>query len=385
MATKRKISIRKVLQALVTLIVTSSCIVAILGASTMQKDKTLAHIDIDIKNGNRYPFIDKDSLWFNLITQRGIREQKTRLAGLDIRGIEQAALRNPWVKQAEIFVDSRRRMQINITQREPVARIFLENGHSYYLDTALHLLPLPDKFTRYSVVVTNVPVLKDKATDRNLKSDIVKMVRFVERDSFWNAQIAQIIVTPDLKFELVPVLGKQRIVFGSADHMEEKFENLFAFYKNVLNKIGWDQYDALDLRFRNQVIATPAIPWTPGSKNAISNMDWLKNIIEEAPKPQTVATTPPATAAATKPKPAETRSEKAPATKPEPPKATTPPQPRESKKATAEQKPTAPQPAAKAEKSAAEKPAAADKKETNEPAPAGKYIYKGTKIEKLSN
>jgi cell division protein FtsQ len=139
-------------------------------------------------------------------------------------------------------------------------------------------------FTYYTIVVTNVPVLKTDSANNSVRSSIVKIVKYVERDSFWNSQITQISVTQDLGFELVPVLGTHKIVFGDTTRMEEKFINLFAFYKKVLNRIGWEKYENVDVRFKDQVVASPALPWKPSSKNATSNMDWLKSIMDEAVK-----------------------------------------------------------------------------------------------------
>ena len=280
---KRKISWRKILQAFVTLVVTSGCIAAILSASYKQDTKNLNNISLYVKNESKYQLLDKDALWNDVVEKKGIKEHRSKIARIDIHSMETAALKNPWVSDAQVYVDNNRDLHINVTQRIPVARVFFENGESSYLDASLNLLPLSEQFTYYTTIVMNVPSGND-SIDRKLYAQIVKLVRFIERDSFYSAQIAQVIVTDDKKFELVPVLGTQRIFFGDTTLMKEKFRNLFAFYKNVLNRIGWDKYEVLDLSFNGQIVASPALPWKPPSKNAISNMDWLKSIMDETPK-----------------------------------------------------------------------------------------------------
>ncbi len=284
MTKKRKISVRKVMQALVTLVVTVGCIVAVLGASEKQQTKTLRKVNLSIRNEHKYPFLDKQALWNDLVIQKGIEEGVSPISSLDVKSVEQQAYKNPWVASAQVYVDNSREINIYITQRVPVARIFYESGQSFYIDQSLNLLPLSDQFTYYTTIVTNVPVLKNDSLNRDMKAQIVKMVKFVERDTFWSSQIAQISITPDRKFELTPVLGTQRILFGDTTRMEEKFGNLFAFYKNVLNRIGWDKYETLDLRYRDQVIATPSLPMKLPTKNALSNMDWVKSIMAASPR-----------------------------------------------------------------------------------------------------
>src|SRR5690606_13644107 len=128
MATKRKISIRKVLQAFVTLLVTTGCLIAILGASRMQKTKTLNQIHISIENENKYQFLNKTILRKELVDKKEIKEGKTILDSLDIHAIEKKALQNPWIASAQVYLDYSRNMFIRINQRVPAARIFYENG-----------------------------------------------------------------------------------------------------------------------------------------------------------------------------------------------------------------------------------------------------------------
>jgi cell division protein FtsQ len=283
MAIKRKISTRKVLQALITLVVTGGCIVALVSASKIQNQKRLNTVTIDIKNEGKYRFVNKDRLWKQLVEERGIQSGKTAIDRIDIKAIEKNAYEDPWVGNAQVYLDNGRNMHITLTQRQPVARIFLENGQSRYLDTSLRLLPVSDQFTYYTTIVTNVPLLHDDSISRDMKFRVIRLVKFIENSRFWNAQIAQVMVTPDRMFELIPVMGKHTISIGDTSRLEEKFDNIFAFYKNVLNKIGWDKYDNLDARFAGQIVASPALPWSPPSKNALSNMDWVKSIMASDP------------------------------------------------------------------------------------------------------
>lgn len=284
MAKKRKISVRKLLRAFVTLVVTCSSVVLILGASRQQQTKTLNKVHLKVRNENDYLFLDKKQLWEDLVVNKGIKEGKTKLTALDIKSVERTSYQNQWISESQVYVDNKRDLHIFVTQRLPVSRVFYENGQSFYLDSSLRLLPLSDQFTYYTTIVTNVPVLKTDSANKALRAQIVKLVKFIEKDTFWNAQIAQISVTPEQKFELIPVLGTHKIEFGDTTNMQKKFNNLFAFYKRVLNKIGWDRYGTLDVKYNGLVVASPSIPWKPPTRNAISNMDWVKSIMGDAPK-----------------------------------------------------------------------------------------------------
>jgi cell division protein FtsQ len=111
-----------------------------------------------------------------------------------------------------------------------------------------------------------------------LKAKIVKMVRSLQADKFWNAQVSQVIIDSVGSFEFVPVLGNQRIRFGDTTNTAEKLANLVVFYKNVLNRIGWDKYEVLDVRFNNQVVASPSLPYAGPKDMAVKKMNWISSI-----------------------------------------------------------------------------------------------------------
>jgi len=280
MAEKRKISVRKVLQVITTMIVSLGCIIAIAGASKMEDMKPVKTVAIHIRNDKKYHFIEQKEIMDLVINHRKIDIEHTPLSKLDLHTMEKVLLADPWVASAEVYMDNERILHFYITQRIPVARIFQQDKSSYYLDTTMSIMPLSKNYFYYTTVVTNVPELKDDSSSAVMKKQIVSLVRKIQSDSFWNNQVSQVIVDSAGTFELVPVLGDQRILFGDINGMKDKFDNLFAFYKNVLNKIGWDKYETLDLRFKGQVIASPSLPYTGPVDKAVVNMNWINSIVE---------------------------------------------------------------------------------------------------------
>jgi cell division protein FtsQ len=312
MSEKRKISVRKIMQTLVTVLVTGACITAMLSAARKQDAQHVKDFSINIKN-EKYGFIDKAEVKYKLLHNKDIDVRKISLGKLNIGKMEEAVATNPWVADAQVYVDNEKVVHVNLTQRVPVARLFDQSGNSYYLDNTLAAMPLSDRYIHYTTVVTNVPVLKNDSMGNALKAQIVKLVKHIERDSFWAAQVSQVIMDDDKNFELVPVLGNHRILIGDTTNLKEKFENLYAFYKKVMVRIGWDKYEVLDVRYKGQVVASPALPWKPPTDKAMSNMNWVKSIIGNdtnkvvAPLPKPVTLQPQASAVTVaKPVPAST-------------------------------------------------------------------------------
>ncbi|HLO70852.1 MAG TPA: hypothetical protein VK167_08290 [Flavipsychrobacter sp.] len=381
MSEKRKISIRKIMQTLVTVLVTGACIAAMTSAARKQDAKRIKDFSINIKN-EQFGFVDKADVKIKLLNDKDIDVKKISLGRLDIGKMEKIVATNPWVADAQVFVDNEKVVHVNLTQRVPVARIFDQAGNSYYLDNVHKAMPLSERYIHYTTVVTNVPVLKDDSLGNSLKAQIVKVVRQVERDSFWNAQVSQIILNDDRAFELVPVLGNHKILIGDTANLNEKFENLYAFYKKVMTRIGWDKYEVLDARYKGQVVASPALPWKAPTDKALSNMNWVKSIIGSdsnkviapLPKPitpqpvqqQAVAAAPPKPTVVQQPKPVPQPQVKKQETKKQEP--IKKPEPKAIKKV--DKKPEQKKPQNKPKPKATEKP-----KEQNKEEQKPKYLY----------
>lgn len=279
MSEKRKISFRKILQLLVTIIVTTGCVLAITSASRIQDKKVVSGIRIAIRNENDCRFIDKQDVQDMLLANRHINIGSTPIAKIDLHKMEQIAQANPWISDAQVYLDNQQVLYVNVTQRVPALRVFETNGNSYYLDSSLHVLPLSDKYTHYSTIITNAPELKEDSLSKELEAQMLTLVRKIEADSFWNAQIQEIVITPDREFQLIPVMGNHRILLGDTSGLQDKLDNLFAFYQHVLNRIGFDKYQVLDIRFKDQVVASPSLPWKAPKDKAMSDMNWVKSIL----------------------------------------------------------------------------------------------------------
>jgi len=86
--------------------------------------------------------------------------------------------------------------------------------------------------------------------------DLFTLVSYIRKDTFLNAQIAQLYYNSIGEWELVPELGDHIIKFGSMANMDQKFENLRAFYQELSLRSGWNDYQIINLTFNNQIVCT---------------------------------------------------------------------------------------------------------------------------------
>lgn len=89
-------------------------------------------------------------------------------------------------------------------------------------------------------------------------SKLITFVEFVEADDFWRSEVVQIIASTSssgaLELSFVPRSGNFRIYFGRIERVEQKFDKLARFYRNGLDKLGWDRYRSIDVRYAGQVV-----------------------------------------------------------------------------------------------------------------------------------
>jgi len=156
-----------------------------------------------------------------------------------------------------MYFDNNRMIQVRVLERQPIARVFVNGGNSFYVDSTALRLPLSDKLSARVPVFTNFPSDKPilAKPDSALLEGIVKLASFINTDSFWLAQIAQVNINVQSKFELVPLIGNHLILLGDAEKLPAKFKRLKTFYEQALLQQGMNTYEKLDLRFDNQVVA----------------------------------------------------------------------------------------------------------------------------------
>ena len=256
MTARKKYILTKILIASVWVLLGAGTVVLLVAAITRRNSEHVRKVNINITGVQNNFFIDTSDVIAIIEKINGGKLQNKPLYKIDLAAMETALQKDQWVQKAEMFVDNNNVLQVKISEREPVVRIFTASGASFYMDSSLKRLPLSDKsFARLPVFTsfpTEVKVLTKK--DSGLLKQIKLLGEFIGNDPFWMAQVEQVDINPDYTFELIPKVGNQLIHFGNADDYQQKFAKLLTFYKQVETKSGWNQYSAIDLKYKGQVI-----------------------------------------------------------------------------------------------------------------------------------
>lgn len=203
-------------------------------------------------------FIESKDIKSLITKDKSLNPIGKRIGEINISRLEALVDQDPWVKNAEIYFDNGQRLNIKITQREPVARVFTFSGNSFYLDAAGEHIPVSSRYAARVPVFTGFPTDAEKLqkADSLLSAQIVDMGSYIGSNPFWMAQVEQLMITEDRRFEFIPKLGDQVIAFGEGIDIDKKFTKLLAFYKEGLNKVGWNNYTRINIAFDDEVVCT---------------------------------------------------------------------------------------------------------------------------------
>lgn len=234
------------------------CVAVLLVAAIRKKDAmTCRSVEISIKGVNTNYFVDEADVMNTITRLSGGNPVGMKTGSFNLRKMEQELKLNIWIKQAELFFDNNEKLQVRITEREPVARLFTTTGASFYVDRENDLLPLSDKFSARLPVFTGFPTdnIILSAADSSLLADVKNISLAIQKDSFLMAMIEQVDITPVRSFEMIPKIGNQLITFGDGSDVDAKFEKLKLFYRQIMTKAGWNHYSTISLQYSNQVVA----------------------------------------------------------------------------------------------------------------------------------
>jgi cell division protein FtsQ len=237
-------------------IVSLAGIIVLMSFVSIKKDTvTCTNIKILIPGADN--FIEREEVDAILKQSQGVLIGK-KLEQINLEEIEQKLKANPYIAFATVYADMNGVIHINVKQRQPILRIINASDQDFYIDRNGLKMPISPNFTA-SVLVANGKIMehfsgKVDTLITKLAKDLYKTASYIEQDTLWNEQIEQLIVDDKNDIQLVPRVGNQRIILGTADSLEVKMRNLRAFYDKAMPKVGWDTYKTINIKYTNQVV-----------------------------------------------------------------------------------------------------------------------------------
>lgn len=232
------------------------------------KDQLMCRgVDIVVEDSARLGFVNLDVVNQTLTKGGFDKLSGTRMDHVNIAAIEQLMSQNPWIEDCQVYGCVDGVVRIRIKQREPMIRIMTAQGENYYIDSLQKVMPSCSHFFAEVPIVSgtlafgNVDVNDNgwvEKKDPKCADYMKKLINFaknVSRDEFLRNLIVQIHISDMGQIELIPRISSHVILFGDlgSDPMA-RLASLKYFYINGAAIEGFEKFNTVDVRYRNQVI-----------------------------------------------------------------------------------------------------------------------------------
>ncbi len=174
-------------------------------------------------------------------------KREKKIGQLYILRMEKQLNDSPFIKKSEVFLDVDGTLNIKILQKEPILRI--KNGNKEYY------LTKDAESCKLSSFYSSKVILAKGSFSKEEKKHLVSLVKEINSDELLKDQIISIKKTVANLFVLIPKIGNHKIILGDLEDFKSKLNKLKAFYKQYLNKVDINQYQSIDLQYKDQVVA----------------------------------------------------------------------------------------------------------------------------------
>lgn len=213
------------------------------------KEGQVCHgLDIHVIDPDSSSFINENEVRELLVSHKLFPEGKA-MEDIDLAQLTSVLTSSPYIEDALCYLTADGRITIQVTPRVPVLHVINAAGEDFYIDRAGHTMPRGHHRADLIVMTGHV----NRATAGALYTP---MGIALGKDTFWNQQIEEIHVTEAGELEITPRVGDHIIQLGDTSDLSDKLSRMRQFYTEGLDKVGWNRYKTINLKFKNQVIAT---------------------------------------------------------------------------------------------------------------------------------
>lgn len=236
-----------------------------------QREMTCVRSEISISRGNFDVYLQ------NRDVKRWLKDHGIVIAGKKSRevstsNVEHVLLQNPYVASAQVYMTQDGTCHLRVEQRNPVLKVACTDGRMYQIDRNGVEMPVnTDYAVRLRVASGYIPFAPEYGLDvtgiadtlpRAVLKRLFEINAFLAADPLWDVLFEQIYVTYAGEYELVPKVGGQLVKLGKVkdrNDLADKMKRLELFYKKGVNACGWEKYSVLNLKYRNQLVATKRV------------------------------------------------------------------------------------------------------------------------------
>ena len=223
----------------------------IFAISTLSRDedkRICSGVEILLQDSTNTDYVNTRFI-LGLLEQTKIPIKGVALKDIDIKNIEKHISKSPYVDSVICYYTPDNLMCIRINTRKPIIHVMPDKGESFYMDINGNDMPT-------NVFLLDVCLATGNISKQYAKEKLLDIATYINNHSPWDKDIQQIYVKNEKHVELIPLSGDHTIILGEPKDIAGKMERLSTFYKEGLDKAGWNKYSIIDLNYSDQIVCT---------------------------------------------------------------------------------------------------------------------------------
>lgn len=232
--------------------------VVILGfANKRQEDRVCTGIYVRIDNQLGNYFINEQDVISQITANGDLSVIGMPFYDIDLKKIEQKVRLNKFVYDAQVYRSLNGQLMVDVIQNKPIARIISDKIKDRYISTEGEVLPVSNRYTARTVLISGWyadHLAVHELQDQEYGQQLYDMLQYINNDPFWKAQVAQLEIDKKGNILIYTQVSKQVVEFGTPVDYDKKFKKLRLFYKRILPGKGWNSYDRVSVKYKDQII-----------------------------------------------------------------------------------------------------------------------------------
>lgn len=215
-------------------------------------------IEIEILDSLENRFITKAEV-LNWLEEMNVIEGVTKISSLDLTLLEKELEEKQGVLKSVISYSSTGVLRVEVEQRRAIVRVEM-GEYSFYIDSEGYIIPKANKVAYVPVINGNYPLPFPVGhygyidSGDSFLNGICNFALFLEEEVGWSKMIDQIESDKVGQLTFYPRVGGTKVIFGTLHNIEEKFTLLKEFYNKIVSLKGWDIYESVDIRYKDQLV-----------------------------------------------------------------------------------------------------------------------------------
>ena len=262
---------RSVITALCACLLAAYVFVMVPLTNRAERNDTFKDFRIELNDAENTGFLKKEDVQKILnVKYSGFDTLKRK--HLNTLEVEQLLNSNNRVEKSTCRILSDGTLVITVTPLNPVARVFDREGSVYVNAVGKRVVSHPSYHIDVPVVTTS------SLADSAMISRFLPVLNAIKSDSRLDALVSSLHIDGRGDIIIIPNIVGHVINFGDSSLIDNKFQRLETFYREIMPVRGWNAFDTVSVKWVGQIVATKRDKALPTKLN-FSEMD---DIVDEA-------------------------------------------------------------------------------------------------------